>query len=490
MHARNVGLNVQEASSDRDNLQKLVPSDPMEWQLRVQSATIQHDARHAVVQALGSGAEIPRILRATGQVLQQLCLAVALPESCQSYVFATWLQVCVDILDGQQLSRTLWELLRSMPRQCKTLHGALFDVWLSQDCLARTVVPRGYCLMLSLQAHRDADPVATVLHDALDGTLHIHVVQRMSSIVRGVEELFSQMLSLQMPDAATPGYFACEDVSMLLQRMFPSLSDAIWPMLEQQLGGCTARQSVHVQDLAVRGKDCTATQWRVNPQQRPTAEASVDSGPLDAPDGPHLLRESVGGQTHSVASPSGPCEKECEHEGSCVPLDHGTDSVVQTGGNNTDSGYGEIWTAADPSSQVACQPDPQQQDGLALGMAANVVVQILSQHAAALLHLRETLAAELGGLEGTGETASGMHQAIEELLKQYMPQREAHSCASVWVAVFLETGSAASATSDMLAEGPLQCLDDFDLAAASTWLHGLHERSAGHSSSAALPQVA
>lgn len=49
----------------------MVLSDPLDWSVHLEAAGMQQHAQQAVVQALGCGADVPRALRATGQVWVQ-----------------------------------------------------------------------------------------------------------------------------------------------------------------------------------------------------------------------------------------------------------------------------------------------------------------------------------------------------------------------------------------------------------------------------------
>lgn len=396
----------------------------------------------------------------------------------------------------EELSRTMWDLLERLPDQFITLHGALFDMWLSQDCSPRAVAPKGYCLTLSLQAHRDSDPVAAVLYDALQGKLHVHVVQRMASIVQGMAALFNQMMSLHMPDADMPGYFACEDVTILLQRMFPGMTDTIWPLLEAQLGSLTAGQFIHIQDVAVAGLDCTASQWG-HQRRESTAKAVGLEEPLESPQSTELGHEAVSGQIRDTAAINDGCMAKLG--------DHEADGLIgpQAGGNHEESRSDrdridqysvstEAGTGPDPASSGVFNASTTDQGGrcTSQAMRTKLASHLLSRHANSLLCLQESLAAELDGFEDSSGDGSAIYAAVLAHLEQRMPHVEAHASASLWLAAYMRAGSAGAATAEMLARGPLQCQGDYDIASARVWLQGLQERGAGHSSCAALPQVA
>ena len=61
-------LHLQEAARDRDHLQMMLVPDPVQLRFSLDSDSIAQ-GHQIVVQALGCGGDVPRLLRATGQVL-------------------------------------------------------------------------------------------------------------------------------------------------------------------------------------------------------------------------------------------------------------------------------------------------------------------------------------------------------------------------------------------------------------------------------------
>lgn len=400
------------------------------------------------------------------------------------------------ILDARELTETIWALLKQWPRHTSTVHGMLLDTWLALDPLAKTIAPKGYCLALSLQAHKDREPMAAVLHAALHGQLSAHSVMRMACVIQSMEALFEQMSSMDMPDAAAQGCFSWEDVAMLLQRLLPGMSADVRAILEEQCGSCMAGQSVYVRDLLVPREDRTTPCWGQTGQQHAVAQNGVDSGqpgtsssaqgPVAAVDGntPQSLHDGI-----TDASEQQVAEKEAAD---CVG------AVAESGTSNTGDQHGggmkgaEHLSRAHTASSQSCKAEERQ-----LGIAGDckpwmLVVRLLSHHAGALLQLQRTLAAELRGLEDRSEAAVAGHGEVLAQLEAHMPHAQASACAALWLETVTRVGSRSvrTANAEVLASGPLQCMGDLDVPAAEAWLQGLLERGGGHSSLAALPQVA
>lgn len=336
--------------------------------------------------------------------------------------------------------------------------------------------------------------MAAVLHHALHGRLSAHAVQRMASVVQSMEALFEQMSCMHMPDATAQGWFSWEDVAILLQRLLPGISVDVRAILEQQLGSCMAQQHVQVCDLVVPAEDCTVPQWGNRDRQCTAGQHALDSALQE----PASTTEIV---QHVIAEASGPeiAQDSCSHDSEQQVVEQEpadqlapvTDASSDHGGCDGSSGEpSNRLNASRPSSTRSRNAEMRKSDTLFDHERRSVVVQLLAHHAGALLQLRNALSMELQRLDDGREDAAVSHADVVALLEGHMPPAEASACASLWMKSFTETGSSKGATVEMLASGPLQCKGDLDFAAAEAWLQGLHQQGAGHSSLAALPQVA
>lgn len=366
-------------------------------------------------------------------------------------------------------------------------------MWLSVDPLARTVVPKGYCLDLSLQTHCERDPVAAVLYHAMHGRLSAHAVQRMASVVQGMEALFEQMSCIRMPDTNAQGCFSWADVSMLLQRLLPGMSLDVQAILEQQVGSCMAQQHVQVCDLVVPGEDCTVPQWGNGDRQPTMGQHAMDSAlhelSLTTESAQHVADVDV----PEIAK--GNCTDDSELQ---VEAQGPADQVVAVAEHTSSDHGGCDGSSGEPSNRNASRPGSSPYRDAEFGKSdtvfghqpCRVVVRLLAHYAGALMQLQSALSMEMQGLEEGRADAAVAHADVLALLQGHMPPAEAAACASLWMEMFMETGSSKRATAEMLARGTVRCKEDLDFPAAQLWLQGLQERGAGHSSLAALPQVA
>lgn len=326
-------------------------------------------------------------------------------------------------------------LIESLPPHAVCLHSAWHNVARSKHASHEETATECYTLVVACQALSGRSALLDAFADVLRGKASVHTLTRCAALLHALRRVLRQAESLRLPDCE-PGHLPACEVPELLRRLFPGQT----PTQAHEMLECVQ---------AASGPGAVSMAELAHTSLLTTTRAATRGAPAAG--------QALGGAGTAQAA------------GVTLP--------------GPESGH--------PGCPATAAAAP-----------ARTLRQVaLTQHLGSLKALRKQITVALSLLQrqhaGTGGRAH-VYEVTERL--ETLPTLDPRRCSALVAAGLKATGvDEADQSADVdvgaladavLAAAPLRVRDDFDAAAALSWLVALQASAAGTSSAAGLPDVA
>jgi hypothetical protein len=399
-------------------------------------------------------------------------------------------QMSVVILSQQDTVEAAIDFLARLPTHSQSLHGAIFDIWYSDEVQLQMIPWLGYGFVANLQAHHEADKLLGLLYNVWLGKAPMHALIRMATLLQEVASIIGALRQVHTADSPGAGVIPQADFGHLLQRLCPAKGKAQLQSLAGSLPQHKRKGFVDVNHITLpAGKDWVQLYQdahaavHLQAAGRDSTQASRSAVHQQCQDVPDVDRAGTSAPEADLAAVVELAVLETTQQ----PLDSGTPVGARVGLPGT---------TADPCIRADCEQQHGQcgsgtnERSCGVG-AGGLVAELLQQHAAALVQVRESVHAavraseELPTLDGDGLSAlSTFLASLEKIDPLTIP-----GCVHAWCQAG-DTACRDDFAQILLATAPIQSKQDYDAAAAYAWVSGLEGRGSGLGSAALLPDVA
>lgn len=389
------------------------------------------------------------------------------------------MQVTLCSLSQHDTLQSILHILTNVPESSSTLHGALYNLWLAAD-VPHTAVPRmGYSLVASLQLHKHNSALIKVMHDIWLGNAPMHALDRMRKLVQGLDKILGTLTKIHLEDSAGPGLLPKADFVQMLHKLCPCKSEDRMKALSASLSLHEDGSCVRVGEIHCSGADCMQII-----EKAAFSSPCHDNVPFEA----GMARDEE--DKSELAADQTADEARAEKNEENAQISVGAHETLAPGAYDDEP-------SLEPEQSGAGVHDKQgpavAQDEEATGtcnLTYTLPVLLLQQHAEELEGLRDAVRGAVlecnQGVWPGGNSLAEIQQILECV--QNIDTQVVPGCVDAWARLPCPNTRQATAAG-LLATAPLQCSQDFDIAAAAAWVDGLQGREDGCESAAMLPEV-
>jgi hypothetical protein len=431
-------------------------------------------------------------------------------------------QVPVQLLDPHKLTESSLHLLCNVPPMSGPIHDSLYQYWQRAAVPHSRIASHAYCLHIGLHQHHAFNPLLFLFDKVLVGSWPSHALHGASTLAWKLKDILAEARTLCLPESITPGVVPVEEAMQLLGRMFPRKSPEQMAAIRECViatGSYNGSRDLVSFSLLLKeptnhlvtpikaavGRPpirTTQTGFQVHPLS-PAAQrllgngrgAELSSASDDKPDSSNAMLEAEASDSLGTEVQREHLSADSQAAAAKLPCSHQGVGVLRA-----EEVTGETQLAFTSNSEgVQSEGDTSECGELLLGM-------LLQQYAAGLKSVHDQLQAAVMALEADACDGHVSFDAVRACVAR-IPMlsdpatAKAVACGSYGCCPDFLVGRGRSwhRQAPVVLEGLGERLvrampplfgGDVDSAAAHEWLRNLEAKAQGHTSSAALPDVA